>query len=58
MVLEATYEATLRVAALIAARENRRVTVFLTAVGGGAFGNRAAWIAKVSVLFMAWDSGS
>jgi hypothetical protein len=44
LVLRATYIATLSVGALIAKRENRRVKVFLTAVGGGAFGNRTLWI--------------
>jgi hypothetical protein len=42
-VLEASYEATLLVAI-----ENRRMngnaTLFLTSVGGGAFGNAKAWI--------------
>ena len=40
IVLEGLYVATLSVGALIAKKENRRVKVFLTAVGGGAFGNR------------------
>lgn len=38
LVLEAAYEATLRVAAL------RGAPVFVTRLGGGAFGNRRAWI--------------
>lgn len=38
------YEATLSVAALLARRDKRRVPVFLTLVGGGAFGNRTMWI--------------
>ena len=45
IVLEGLYVATLSVGALIAKKENRRVKVFLTAVGGGAFGNRTMWIA-------------
>ena len=45
IVLEGLYLATLSVGALIAKKEKRRVKVFLTAVGGGAFGNRTAWIA-------------
>lgn len=43
LVLEASYEATLLAAALLAA-ESGRGRVFLTRVGGGAFGNDAAWI--------------
>lgn len=43
LVLDATYEATLRAAAInAAATENR--TVFLTMVGGGIFGNHESWI--------------
>lgn len=38
------YDATLCVAALLAAERGTRVRVFLTAVGGGALGNRPAWI--------------
>lgn len=44
LVLAATYEATLAVATLLARERGERVTVFLTAVGGGAFGNRSMWI--------------
>jgi hypothetical protein len=40
LVLEASYEATLR-----AARTTGAATVFLTYLGGGAFGNDEAWIA-------------
>mmetsp|Transcript_37228 Transcript_37228/g.63943 ORF Transcript_37228/g.63943 Transcript_37228/m.63943 type:complete len:337 (-) Transcript_37228:175-1185(-) len=45
VVLRGAYEATLAVGAL-KAREGggRRVRVFLTALGGGAFGNRTEWI--------------
>ena len=43
LVLEATYEATLR-AALINRHETGNATVYLTFVGGGVFGNRAHWI--------------
>jgi len=43
-VLDATYVATLTVATLLAAQRQERVKVFLTAVGGGAFGNRSMWI--------------
>jgi hypothetical protein len=45
MVLNAAYEATLAAAAAIAReRKTERVAVFLTALGGGAFGNRVEWI--------------
>ena len=43
-VLEGAYEATLAVAALAAAQRQRRVSVFLTKLGGGAFGNSPDWI--------------
>ncbi len=43
LVLEAAYEATLR-AAVIEARAGNSRTVFLTLLGGGAFGNRNEWI--------------
>ena len=43
LVLEAAYEATLR-AALVHAGGDRPVQVFLTRLGGGAFGNDPAWI--------------
>ena len=43
--LRAAYDATLAAAACKSAVEGgRRVRVFLTALGDGAFGNRAAWI--------------
>jgi hypothetical protein len=43
LVLEAAYEATL-LAALINQRDNGSGTVFLTQLGGGAFGNDTQWI--------------
>jgi hypothetical protein len=43
LVLEAAYEATM-LAALLNAQENGSGTVFLTHLGGGAFGNDSAWI--------------
>lgn len=43
-VLNATFEATLAVAMCLAQTRDRRVPVFLTGVGGGAFGNRSLWI--------------
>ena len=42
LVLEAAYEATLRAAVLYASDEDR--TVYLTRLGGGAFGNDDRWI--------------
>ncbi len=58
LVLEAAYEATLRIAALTAARGGSR-RVLLTRLGGGAFGNDEAWIndALLRALLMArdWD---
>jgi len=45
MVLRGAYEATLAAAAVLSQRRGgERVRVFLTCVGGGAFGNRPAWI--------------
>ena len=38
-------KATLRVGAVLALEHGRRVPVFLTTIGAGAFGNRHAWIA-------------
>mmetsp|Transcript_42650 Transcript_42650/g.92965 ORF Transcript_42650/g.92965 Transcript_42650/m.92965 type:complete len:674 (-) Transcript_42650:60-2081(-) len=43
-ILDAAYDATLMIAALLAEQRQARVKVFLTAVGGGAFGNRTQWI--------------
>lgn len=58
LVLEAAYEATLRIAALTAAQGGSR-RVLLTRLGGGAFGNDEAWIndALLRALLMArdWD---
>ena len=42
--LNACYEATLAVATILARRQNRRIRVFLTKVGGGVFGNSEIWI--------------
>eukprot|EP00747_Dinoflagellata_sp_TGD_P059663 gnl/TRDRNA2_/TRDRNA2_151668_c0_seq1.p1 gnl/TRDRNA2_/TRDRNA2_151668_c0~~gnl/TRDRNA2_/TRDRNA2_151668_c0_seq1.p1 ORF type:complete len:469 (+),score=91.08 gnl/TRDRNA2_/TRDRNA2_151668_c0_seq1:83-1489(+) len=46
VVLEACYDATLAAATCLAAQRGNssRVKVYLTAVGGGAFGNRSQWI--------------
>lgn len=44
LILEATYEATL-LAAMINLQQNSSALVYLTRVGGGAFGNDARWIA-------------
>ena len=46
LVLRAAYEATLAVGALKARDAGRRQTVYLTSLGGGAFGNRDAWITE------------
>jgi len=43
-VLDAQYEATLTVAAILALSRGARVKVFLTSVGGGAFKNERHWI--------------
>lgn len=43
-VLDATYDATLCAAALLAHQRQARVAVYLTVVGGGAFGNPLPWI--------------
>ena len=55
-ILEASYEATLLAAALNA-RANpdrpRAKTVFLTALGGGVFGNGLSWISRAIKLAMA-----
>jgi len=48
LVLEAAYEATLHVAAQHAQRTGNN-RVFLTMLGGGAFGNRSDWIASAVV---------
>lgn len=44
LVLSGAYDATLSAAALLARQRKARVTVFLTALGGGVFGNRFEWI--------------
>jgi hypothetical protein len=43
LVLEAAYEATL-ISAFLNAQRGRSNVVFLTQLGGGAFGNDASWI--------------
>lgn len=43
-ILDGLYDATLGAAAVLAAQRGARVKVYLTAVGGGAFGNPATWI--------------
>eukprot|EP00919_Chromeraceae_sp_WS-2016_P044061 GHVR01105054.1.p1 GENE.GHVR01105054.1~~GHVR01105054.1.p1 ORF type:complete len:165 (+),score=28.63 GHVR01105054.1:263-757(+) len=42
--LTSAYLSTLAIAAIHAAKRGRRVSVFLTCLGGGAFGNRREWI--------------
>ena len=44
IILNSCYESTLQVANILALERNERVKVFLTKVGGGAFGNRTMWI--------------
>lgn len=44
LLLKGGYLATLTTAALLAAQRQQRVKVFLTAIGGGALGNRTKWI--------------
>jgi len=46
LILNAAYEAVLLISAIKAREEQRRVTVYLTLVGGGAFGNRSQWIVE------------
>lgn len=44
LLLKGAYLATLATAAVLAAQRQKRVTVFITAIGGGALGNRTKWI--------------
>jgi hypothetical protein len=44
LVLRAAYEATLAVAAILSLERKERVKCYLTALGGGAFGNEYEWI--------------
>ena len=44
IILNSCYESTLQAANILALQRNERVKVFLTKVGGGAFGNRTSWI--------------
>lgn len=46
LVLESAYESTLLVAGILALRQGERRTLYLTKVGGGAFGNADSWIAE------------
>ena len=46
LILDAAYDATLCVASILARKRGSRVKVYLTALGGGAFGNRAEWICR------------
>jgi len=50
LVLEAAYEATLHAAVLHGAERQK---VVLTALGGGVFGNKPAWIAEAVVKAIA-----
>jgi protein-S-isoprenylcysteine O-methyltransferase Ste14 len=42
--LQAAYDCTLLAAAILAVNNDRRVQVFLTKLGAGAFGNKDAWV--------------
>lgn len=44
IILESAYEATILTGAILAGKREERVTVFLTLLGGGAFGNPSPWI--------------
>ena len=44
LVLDAAYDATLCVGRVLASQRGTRVTVYLTMLGGGAFGNLQEWI--------------
>lgn len=46
LVLQSCYESTLLVAGILALRKGSRRTLYLTKVGGGAFGNADSWIAE------------
>ena len=46
LLLKGTYDATLTAAAILAQLKKKRIKVFLTAVGGGVFGNPKSWIAE------------
>lgn len=46
LVLDAIYDATFAIAAILSHKYNKRVNVFLTKVGGGVFRNRHEWIIK------------
>lgn len=46
LLLCAAYECTLAVAAILAKQRKCRITVYLTKLGGGTFGNKSKWIRK------------
>lgn len=46
LVLNGLYQATLAVGSILAQQRGERVSVFLTMVGGGAFGNQPEWISR------------
>lgn len=56
-VLFAAFDATLSVAALVAAERHARVSVFLTCIGGGAFGNHLSWIIESLVVALKAHAG-
>jgi len=44
LVLSASYEGTIIAAGILAARKDKRISVYLTSLGGGVFGNKTEWI--------------
>jgi len=58
LVLEATYEATLRAAILDAERGSGSGRVWLTFIGGGVFANESEWIGRAMVRALATVQGA
>ena len=46
LMLDCSYDATFTIASNLAKEKKKRIKLFLTAIGGGAFGNRLEWIEK------------
>jgi hypothetical protein len=44
LVLESAFDSVLAVAHILSLKKKKRIKVYLTAIGGGAFGNRKQWI--------------
>jgi hypothetical protein len=53
MALKAAFDIVLSAAYLLAIQRNQRVKVYLTAVGGGAFGNKTSWIVEALNITLA-----